>query len=160
MKPDFDPRTDLEISRVLRAPPRAVYRAWTDPRAFEQWWLPAPTRCKVVELDLRPGGALVTQMSENGGPFVPHMNACFLDVVPNERIVFTTALVKGWRPAEHPFITALIDLVPHPDGTDYRAHVMHKDGEQRQQHLTLGFADGWGAVLEQLSAVVVSGQFA
>ncbi len=32
--------------------------------------------------------------------------------------MFTTALVAGWRPAEQPFITAIITLEEHPEGTD------------------------------------------
>jgi uncharacterized protein YndB with AHSA1/START domain len=49
-------------------------------------------------------------MSENGTAFVPHLNACFLDVVEGERIVFSDALTGGWRPAGRPFFTAVITL--------------------------------------------------
>ena len=42
--------------------------------------------------------------------FAPHLSACFLDVDEHERIVFTNALVGGWRPAEQPFMTAIITL--------------------------------------------------
>jgi uncharacterized protein YndB with AHSA1/START domain len=101
-----DPDLDLTISRVIKAPRAAVWRAWTDPLSFEQWWIPAPAKCKVLHLDLSPGGAFVTQISENGGAFTLHMNACFLAVDERERIVFTT-LVGGWRPAEQPFMTAI-----------------------------------------------------
>src|SRR5688572_10237370 len=66
----FNPELDLTISRVIKAPRRVVWSAWTDPAQFEQWWVPAPARCKVREMDLRPGGALLTDISENGGEFV------------------------------------------------------------------------------------------
>lgn len=152
--PEFDPERDLRISRVIRAAPVAIWRAWTDPRAFETWWVPAPARCRVIDMQVRPGGALLTQYRDPDGEFGPHMDACFLDVVEHERLVFTTALVRGWRPARDPFITAIIDLAPHPEGTDYRAHVMHKDREQRDTHERLGFLDGWGAVIAQLAQLV------
>ncbi|MBO0985880.1 SRPBCC domain-containing protein, partial [Rathayibacter sp. SD072] len=86
--------------------------------------------------------------------FVPHLSGCYLTVDPEERLVFTTALVAGWRPAAAPFITAVVTLEDHPDGTLYRAHVMHKDAATRDEHERLGFADGWGAVAAQLAAVV------
>lgn len=152
--PGFDATRDLAIGRVIRAPRAAVWAAWADPACFAQWWLPAPTRCEIVAFELRPGGALRTRMSEAGAPFVPHMDACFLEVIEGERIVFTDALGAGWRPAAGGFMTAVISLSDHPDGTDYRAHVMHKDATDRQAHLDYGFDDGWGTVIAQLAALV------
>jgi len=144
---------DLTISRVIKAPRSAIWSAWTDRASFEQWWVPAPARCKVLEMDLRPGGALVTQISENGGAFAPHLSGCFLAIDHLERIVFTNALVGGWRPAEHPFMTAIITLEEHPLGTDYVAHVMHKSNADRNMHAEMGFYDGWGTVADQLAAL-------
>lgn len=149
-----NPDLDLTISRVIKAPRPAVWDAWTDRASFEQWWIPAPAKCKVMEMDLRPGGALVTRISENGGAFTPHLSACFLAIDDLERIVFTNALVGGWRPAEQPFMTAIITLRDHPVGTDYAAHVMHKNIADRNMHEELGFYDGWGTVVEQLAKLV------
>src|SRR5215210_8672967 len=77
----INPDLDLTISRVIKAPRSVIWSAWSDPSSFEQWWVPAPARCKVLELDLHPGGPFETQISEDGGDFVPHLSACFLDVV-------------------------------------------------------------------------------
>lgn len=146
-----NPDLDLTISRVIKAPRQAVWNAWTDRASFEQWWVPAPAKCRVREMDLRPGGAFMTQISENGGDFKPHMSACFLAIDDLERIVFTNALVGGWRPAEQPFMTAIITLQDHPTGTEYVAHVMHKSRADRDTHEEMGFYDGWGTVTEQLA---------
>jgi uncharacterized protein YndB with AHSA1/START domain len=151
MTQPVNPELDLTLSRVIKAPRQVVWQAWTDPASFEQWWVPAPANCQVVSMELRPGGALETLISEDGGDFVPHMSACFLDVVDGQRIVFTDALHGGWRPAEHPFITAIITLRDHPEGTEYFAHVMHKNNADRTMHETMGFFDGWGTVVEQLA---------
>ena len=148
-----DTDLDLTISRVIKAPRSLVWQAWADPVSFAQWWIPTPTRCKVVDMDLRPGGSFVTQMSENGGEFVPHVTACFLDVVEGERIVFTNALTGGWRPAEQAFMTAIITLKDHPDGTEYSAYAMHKNRADRDKHAELGFHDGWGTVADQLATL-------
>ncbi len=147
------PDLDLSISRVIKAPRPVIWRAWTDRASFEQWWVPAPAQCKVVEMDLCPGGSFVTQISENGGDFRPHLSACFLAIDHLERIVFTNALVGGWRPAEHPFMTAIITLRDHPTGTEYLAHVMHKNNADRIRHEEMGFYDGWGTVAEQLATL-------
>jgi uncharacterized protein YndB with AHSA1/START domain len=154
MIPALKPELDLTISRVIKAPRQAVWSAWADPASFEQWWVPAPARCRVEEMDLRPGGALVTRISENGGEFMPHMSACFLAIDELERIVFTDSLVGGWRPAERSFMTAIITLRDHPMGTDYVAHVMHRSNADRNMHEEMGVYDGWGTVVEQLARLV------
>lgn len=145
------PDLDLTLSRVIKAPRATVWSAWADPASFEQWWIPAPAKCKVVEMELRPGGGFITQMSENGGAFTPHLSGCFLDVVDGERIVFTNALLGRWRPAEQPFMTAIITLRDHEMGTEYAAQVMHKNNADRNMHEEMGFYDGWGTVIEQLA---------
>lgn len=154
MNPSVNPELDLTISRVIKAPRSAIWRAWTDRASFEQWWVPAPARCKVQEMELRPGGSLVTLLSENGGDFVPHLRGCFLAIDELERLVFTNSLVGGWRPAEEPFMTAIITLREHQQGTEYVAHVMHKSNADRTMHEKMGFHDGWGTVTEQLARLV------
>ena len=149
-----NPDLDLTISRIIKAPRSAVWSAWTNPSNLEKWWIPEPSRCKVVEMDLEPGGSFVTQLSENGGEFIPHVRGCFLAVEELERIVFTDSLVGGWRPAEEPFMTAVITMRDHPMGTEYDAHVMHKSKADRALHEKLGFYDGWGTVVEQLARLV------
>lgn len=151
----MNPELDLTLGRVIKAPRAAVWDAWTNPRSLEQWWLPAPTRCRVERLDVMPGGAFVTSMSDDSSEFVPHLDACFLAVDPVARIVFTNAVDSRWRPAAPAPVamTAEITLRDHPDGTDYQVVVRHGDPAARARHEELGFADGWGAVTAQLAAL-------
>ncbi|WP_086824157.1 SRPBCC domain-containing protein [Allokutzneria sp. NRRL B-24872] len=151
----MNPDLDLVLDRVIRAPRAVVWSAWTEPSSFAQWWLPAPTVCRVDRLDVRPGGGLVTRMSEDGVDFQPHMDASFLVVDELERIVFTNTIDSEWRPvAPAPLhMTAEITLADHPDGTDYRIVVRHGDPSSRERHHELGFFDGWGSVTAQLAAV-------
>jgi uncharacterized protein YndB with AHSA1/START domain len=153
-----NPDLDLGLERIIRAPRATVWDAWTDPSRLEQWWVPAPSRCRVEQLDLRPGGAFVTRMSDDGAGFVPHMDACFLAVDELQRLVFTNAIDSTWRPARPAPVamTATITLDDHPDGTDYRIVVRHGDPESRAHHDKLGFADGWGTVTAQLAALAES----
>jgi len=150
-----NPDLDLSIERVIHAPRATVWRAWTEPARFEQWWLPAPTVCRVERFEARAGGPLVTSMSEDGVSFQPHMDACFLLVEDGERIVFTNAIDSAWRPTSPAPVpmTAEITFTDHPDGTDYRVIVRHGDPAARSVHEELGFADGWGSVTAQLAAL-------
>lgn len=151
----MNPDLDLSLGRIIRAPRAVVWSAWTDPRSLEQWWLPAPTHCRVDRLEVAPGGAFVTRLSDDGAEFVPHLDACFLTVDQLERIVFTNAVDSRWRPAvpEPVAMTAEITLYDHPEGTDYRVTVRHADPAARARHERLGFADGWGTVTSQLAVM-------
>lgn len=155
----MNPDLDLSIERIIRAPRDAVWAAWTDPARLAQWWIPAPTQCRVERLDVQPGGAFVTLMSDDGVEFVPHLNACFLVVEAGERIVFTNAIDDEWRPAVPAPVpmTAEVQLRDHAEGTDYRITVRHGDPDSRARHAELGFADGWGSVADQLARLVEAG---
>jgi len=153
VKPDLD----LTLTRLIKAPRAKIWNAFADPRAFEQWWIPEPYRCRVIEMDLKPGGAFVTQMSEDGKKFTPHLNACFLDIAAGKKIVFTNALMGNWRPAENYYpsaLTAIITLTDKAGATEYAAHVMHKNTRDRDQHNEMGFEEGWGTCAAQLAKMV------
>lgn len=150
----FDPDLDLRLERDIPVSPHDVWRAWTDPELLVQWFTPAPWRTVDCEIDARPGGIFRTQMAgpdgESGGG-----TGCFLEVIPDRRIVWTGALLPGFRPApplgsgEFAF-TAFIDIEPVDGGTRYRATVSHADAAGRQTHEQMGFEAGWGAALDQL----------
>jgi uncharacterized protein YndB with AHSA1/START domain len=154
----MNPDLDLAMERVIRAPRVVVWNAWTDPSLLEQWWVPAPTVCRVDRLEVRPGGGFVTRMSDDGVEFSPHLDASFLVVDDLERIVFTNAIDSAWRPANPAPVpmTAEITLSDHPEGTDYRIIVRHGDPAARARHEKLGFAEGWGSVTTQLAGVAES----
>ncbi len=144
---------DLTLQRVIRAPRETVWRAWTDPDRLARWWLPAPAVARIDRLELVPGGAFVTRMSEDGAGFVPHIDGVFLAADAGTRIVFTNALDSTWRPArpEPVAMTAEVTFADHPDGTDYRVRVRHGDAADRARHEELGFLDGWGSVTAALA---------
>lgn len=154
--PAIDPRLDLTLQRVIHAPRQAVWRAWTDPNLLAQWWIPAPALARIDRLDVSPGGAFVTSMSEDDGVFLPHTDGIFLVVEEERRLVFTNAIDSAWRPASPAPVPMTAEIVfgEHPDGTDYRAIVRHGRPEHRDQHETLGFFEGWGAVTAALAALV------
>jgi uncharacterized protein YndB with AHSA1/START domain len=151
-----NPDLDLSLQRVIHAPPATVWRAWTDPSRLERWWVPAPIVARVDRLEVRPGGAFVTSMSDDGDVFVAHLDASFLVVEEHERLVFTNAIDSRWRPSNPAPVamTAEIMFGEHLEGTDYRVVVRHGDPAARARHEQLGFADGWGSVTAQLATLV------
>ena len=146
-----DPKLDLVLDRVIDVRRELVWAAWTKPEHLSKWFTPAPWTVTACEIDLRPGGIFRTTMrSPEGGEFP--LVGCYLEVVPNERLVWTDALLPGYRPAAKPFITAIITLEPHGKGTRYIATALHRDEGERKRHEEMGFSKGWGTALDQLVA--------
>jgi uncharacterized protein YndB with AHSA1/START domain len=147
----LDPNLDIELVREVDVAPELVWRAWTEPELLKQWFAPKPFETPECEIDLRPGGAFRTVMRSPDGEEFGGVG-CYVDVVPNERIAWTSALGPGYRPQAGPMaFTAIIELQPNGDGgTRYRAVAMHQTPEDNQQHAAMGFVEGWGAALDQL----------
>lgn len=143
---------DLAISRLVRAPRAALWRAWTEPELLKQWWCPRPWTTEVRAFELRPGGALHTYMQGPDGGTSDNPG-CFLEIVAFERIAFTSLLLGGWRPAT-PWLafTAIITMADEGEGTRYVATVMHPDQATRDRHEELGFFDGWNTCITQLES--------
>lgn len=152
----FDPKLDLVLERVIDVPRELVWRAWTEPEHLKKWFTPAPWKTIDCEIDLRPGGMFRTVMLSPEGQEFPNLG-CFLEVVPQEKLVFTDALTPGYRPADKPFFTAIVLLEAQGSGTKYTAIAIHKDESGRKTHEDMGFADGWGKALDQLVAHVKKG---
>ena len=147
---------DLIISRLLRAPRSRVWQAWADPEHLKQWWCPKPWTTEVRAFDLKAGGAFHTTMrGPDGG--VSDTPGSFLHILPMERVVFTSLMTGGWRPATPwmPF-TAIISMEDEGEGTRYTAHVMHKDKAGRDSHEEMGFFDGWNSCITQLDDYALS----
>ena len=141
---------DLTVSRIIKAPRSAVWDAWKNPEHFVKWWAPAPVVTTSKKHDFFAGGGFDTTMTLEDGTVMEGGEGCFLEVIENERIVFTDALQGGWRPNKEAFFSAIIILEEHPEGTLYTATALHKNDEARQQHVEMGFLDGWGTAIEQL----------
>jgi uncharacterized protein YndB with AHSA1/START domain len=161
----IDPKLDLVLERVVDVPRELVWRAWTVPEHLKKWFTPAPWTTVACEIDLRPGGIFSATMRSPEGQLFPNIG-CYLDVVPNQRLVWTNAPAPGFRPAgpptadmpecEHFAFTAILTLEAVGSATRYTALVMHSTEASRKQHEQMGFQEGWGKALDQLVAVARS----
>jgi len=152
-RPEINPKLDLVLERVVDVPPHLVWEAWTKPEHVKHWFCPKPWGVTECEIDLRPGGIFRTVMCSPDGNSFPNVG-CYLEIVPNQKLVFTDALQPGYRPSENPFFTAILLLEPEGTGTRYIAFAIHRDETGRQKHEEMGFYHGWGTVLDQLVAYI------
>lgn len=153
----INPKLDLVLERVVDVPPHLVWRAWTEPELMLKWFTPAPWQTVEAEVDLRPGGIFRFVMRSPEGQDIRHDPGCILEVVENEKLVWTSALGPGYRPQNVPegvpVFTAVIELKDQDGGTKYTATAIHRDEEGAKAHAAMGFQEGWGAALDQLVAL-------
>src|ERR1700744_4464247 len=143
---------ELSLTRLIDAPRADVYRAWTDPVLLKQWFAPLPYTTPHAELDVRPGGASIIVMRGPDGGELP-CRGVYLEVVENQRIVFTDAYTAGWQPSDKPFMTGIVTFEDLGGKTRYTARVRHWTVADREAHEKMGFHDGWGRCADQLAAL-------
>jgi len=80
---------ELKAVRLFNAPPSMVFRAWSEADIFRRWWVPegAPITLVGCEMDVRTGGKY--RLEFGAGDQTMAFYGKYLDVVPNERIVWT-----------------------------------------------------------------------
>jgi uncharacterized protein YndB with AHSA1/START domain len=144
---------ELTLTRLIDAPRHKLYKAWTDPELLTQWFTPAPYTTPFAKLDVRPGGANLVVMRDPDGNEFPN-KGIYLEVIENERLVFTDAYTQAWEPSEKPFMTVILTFADEAGKTRYTARVLHWTVADREAHEKMGFHDGWGKATDQLEALV------
>lgn len=151
----INPALDLEIDRLLTAPPALVWRCWTEPDLICQWFCPKPWYVSEAVVDLRAGGRFFTLMNGPDGEKVPNEGS-FLEVVPQRKIVFTDIFGADYAPVAVPqsgaglHFAAILTFAPEGTGTRYHAIARHRSPEDADTHRKMGFHEGWGAATTQL----------
>lgn len=155
LAPEVAPTSDRELvlTRIINAPRAKVFKAWTDPGLLMQWFAPLPWTTPVAETEVRPGGTSLIVMRGPDGTEFPNRGV-YLEVVENERLVFTDAYTKAWEPSEKPFMTVILTFEDEAGKTRYTARVRHWTVADREAHEKMGFHQGWGQCTDQLAALV------
>ena len=146
---------ELVLTRLIDAPREKLYRAWTDAELLKRWFAPKPWTTPHAELDVRPGGASLVVMRSPDGNDMP-CPGVYLEVVPNQRLVFTDAYTSTWQPSQKPFMTVILTFEDEGGKTRYTARVRHWTVADREAHEKMGFHHGWGQCADQLAALAAS----
>ena len=154
----IDPKLDFAIERFIDAPVRLVWDALTKPEHISQWYMPkAWGRVSRTEIDLRPGGNFRIDIRAADGRDVPNFG-CVLEVVPMARLVWTSMLFEGYRPAvfDDIPITAIMTMAGEGSGTRYVFTALHRSEADLEANRTSGFKEGTGIAVDQLVQHVIA----
>jgi uncharacterized protein YndB with AHSA1/START domain len=154
----IDPKLDIVFERFVDAPVRLVWEALTRPEHIKEWYMPREWgRVSHAELDARPGGIFRIDIAVGDGREVPNLG-CVLEAVPLERLVWTSMLFPGYRPAvfDDIPITAFMTLKAEGTGTRYVFTALHRDEADLEKNRESGWQQGTEIALDQLVAHVQS----
>jgi len=147
----INPKTDIVLERFIDAPGHLVWEALTKPEHLREWYMPRPwgavSRC---ELDVRPGGIFSVDIATGDGREFPNLG-CFLEVIPTERLVWTSMLFPGYRPAvfDDIPITAIVTMETAGAGTRYVFTALHRDEADCEKNKASGWQQGTEIALDQ-----------
>lgn len=154
----INPKLDIAFERFVDAPTRLVWEALTQPEHLKEWYMPkAWGRVARAEMDARPGGIFRIDIALPGGQEVPNLG-CVLEAIPMERLVWTSMLFPGYRPAvfDDIPITAIMTMESVGTGTRYVFTALHRDEADFENNKASGWKEGTEIALDQFVAHVLS----
>ncbi len=138
------PTLSFTISRVMAASPEQVFKAFTDPEWYSQWWGPEGTRSKVTQLDLEVGGAYRVDMVLPDGTETV-LYGTYMQIEPPKLLAYSFA----WEGLPDETLVT-VELEPHADGTELTVtHEGFADQERADQH-----EHGWVSSVDRLERLV------
>ena len=144
---------ELVLNRLIDAPREKVWRCWTEAELMKHWFVPKPWTLASADIDVRPGGASNITMRDPDGNEYPNPGV-YLEVVPNEKLVFTDAFTAGWQPSQKPFFVGVLTFEDEGGKTRYIARARHWTKEDKETHEKMGFLEGWGQCADQLEELL------
>ena len=148
---EINPKTDFVIERFIDAPTRLVWEALTKPEHLKEWYMPrAWGRVSRAEMDVRPGGIFSIHIAVGDGQEFPNLG-CFVEAIPLERLVWTSMLFPGFRPAvfDDIPITAIVTMEAAGTGTRYVFTALHRNEADFETNQSSGWAQGTEIAVDQ-----------
>jgi uncharacterized protein YndB with AHSA1/START domain len=140
------PEPGITIVRVFDAPRERVWREWTEPAAFADWFgggdcvIPLST----VSMDVRAGGSWRATMFCDGGSRRIDGSGEYLEVVEPERIVLTFSADPGVS-------NEVVTVVLHDVGEGRTEMHFEQRGSQSPEDYQRAGA-GWRMFLDRLAS--------
>lgn len=146
---------ELSITRLINVPREKLFRCWTEPALIVQWFTPPPWKTILAETEVRSGGSSLIVMKGPDGTEMPNRGV-YLEVIKNEKLVFTDAYTSAWVPSGKPFFTGILTFEDEGGKTRYTARARHWTEEDCKAHDAMGFSVGWGIATDQLAALAAT----
>jgi uncharacterized protein YndB with AHSA1/START domain len=136
----------ITIARVFDAPRERVWREWTEPESFADWF--GGPECEVplssVSMDVRPGGSWRLTMFAPG-PHEIHWKGEYREVVEPERLVFTVCD----QPHDDAYELVTVVLTDLGDG---RTEMVFQQSGRMTPEQYKAAGQGWSGFFDRIAA--------
>jgi uncharacterized protein YndB with AHSA1/START domain len=142
--PDAAAENGLTITRVFDAPREQVWKEWTEPARFADWYggSEAEVPVSTVTMDVREGGAWRATMFH--GPREIQWKGEYREVVEPERLVFTVSD----QPDEDAYELVIVVLTDLGDGRT-EMHFEQRGHMSAEQYERAG--QGWSTFFDRMA---------
>ena len=144
---------EITMTRVLNAPRKLVFDAFTKPELVRRWLLgPEGWSMPVCEIDLRVGGSYRYVWRHANGQEMG-MGGVFREIVPPERIVSTEKFDQAWYPGE---AVGTVTFVEQGGKTTVTQTVQYQSAEARDAVLKSPMESGVEAGYQRLEDLLTT----
>ena len=145
---------ELVMTRVLNAPRRLVFDAFTKPELVKRWLLgPDGWSMPVCEIDLRVGGTYRYVWRRDRDGTEMGMGGVYREIVVPERLVSTEKFDEAWYPGE---AVGTVVFVEQGGKTTVTQTVLYDSRETRDGVLKSPMESGVAASYDRLEALLAS----
>lgn len=147
----------VEIRRSFDAPIELVWRMWTDPALFQQWYGPKGMSVPTAEMDVVVGGVrkFCMEMTSPERTMSMWFTGVYTEVNPPSRLVYTESMCD----ADGVLIAPASMGMPegHPDVTEVVVELSEANGKTLMKMVHVGVtektagAGGWNQAFDKLA---------
>jgi uncharacterized protein YndB with AHSA1/START domain len=160
MTEKMEPANAVVIERSFDAPVNLIWQMWTVPEHFKAWYGPEGATIPVAKMDVRPGGKRLVCMEipTPDGPMQMWFSGEYLDVVVNQRLVYTESVSDQTGHVLAPSDTGTAH--GHPTTTEVRVELSEIGDCTKMVMTHTGIPDdspgaaGWVMALDKLATYV------
>jgi uncharacterized protein YndB with AHSA1/START domain len=134
------------MARVFDAPRERVWREWTEPEAFADWFGGSESEVPLssVSIDVRPGGSWRLTMFSGPDRRESHWRGTYREVVEPERLVLTLSD----QPDSDAYELVTVDLVDLGDG---RTEMRFEQRGQLPPEVYERAGQGWSVFFDRIA---------
>jgi uncharacterized protein YndB with AHSA1/START domain len=135
----------ITVTRVFDAPRQRVWKEWTEPEAFADWFGGPQSKVPLstVSMDVRPGGAWRATMFAEPGRREIQWKGEYREVDEPERLVFTVSDQPG---DEYELVTVVLT-----DLGDGRTEMLFEQRGRMSPEQYDRARQGWGAFFDRMA---------
>ena len=157
---DTHSKDAVVIERIFEAPVGLIWQLWTEPEQFQKWYGPQGMAIPVANMNVRVGGKrlICMEMQTPDRSMKMWFTGEYVEVVPNERLVYTDSMADENGNVMSPSTMDMPD--GHPETTEVIVELEDLGGRTKMVMTHAGVpadsggAGGWNQAFDKLADLI------